>query len=442
MEPTHFESLFPANSREKEIEQILSFIKKGDSCQLISFPGVGRSNLLRLLSYNKAVRVKHLGENTKWFHFVLVSFSEIRKKPLFEATKFLFLNLVDSLRERQMDEEFRKAQEIFKESLSYNDELVLFQGLKRTIDLLAIEKELTIVFLFDRFEDYISAVTTDFFANLRILRNRAKYRFSVVFSTDRQLEDVLEPALFADFYEFIADHVVTLSLYDKLSNNFRISYIEKIVEHQASPELKKDITHLTSGHGKLIRVAIEVLLTSQDLESSKNLTTLLLSHKRVGKTLSEIWNSLSPFEQTYLISDRTTPPPPYLTQVHLIDNGALTIPLLDAYIKQEAQQTAKQPDTITIDSNTQDIKKGDLLLSESLTSAEFRLLRFCLQNPDRILEREEVIQAVWHDAKSTAGVTDQALDQLIFRVRRKIEDDPNNPKHLQTIKGRGFRFTA
>ncbi|OGH14799.1 MAG: hypothetical protein A2687_00990 [Candidatus Levybacteria bacterium RIFCSPHIGHO2_01_FULL_38_26] len=63
-----------------------------------------------------------------------------------------------------------------------------------------------------------------------------------------------------------------------------------------------------------------------------------------------------------------------------------------------------------------------------------------VQNPNKIIEREEIINIVWANTKSTAGVTDQALDQLIFRVRKKIEDDPNNPEHLQTVKGRGFRF--
>ena len=43
--------------------------------------------------------------------------------------------------------------------------------------------------------------------------------------------------------------------------------------------------------------------------------------------------------------------------------------------------------------------------------------------------------------KTTEGVTDQALDQLIFRLRKKIEDDPNNPEFIQTIKGRGLKFS-
>ena len=99
-------------------------------------------------------------------------------------------------------------------------------------------------------------------------------------------------------------------------------------------------------------------------------------------------------------------------------------------------------EAIQYDAVSNEIRKGDVILSDSLTSSEFKLLKFLLESPDKIIEREEIIKSVWSDAKSTEGVTDQALDQLIFRLRKKIEDDPNNPTHIQTLKGRGFRFVS
>ena len=97
---------------------------------------------------------------------------------------------------------------------------------------------------------------------------------------------------------------------------------------------------------------------------------------------------------------------------------------------------------LTFDYVLNEIKKGEVIISDTLTSSEFRLLKFLLENPDRLLQRDEIIESVWQDTKSQEGVTDQALDQLIFRLRKKIEDDPNNPNHLQTVKGRGIRFVS
>ena len=124
----HFESLYPSDSRFPEIEKYSDILKMEIPASLLVFPGVGRSNLLGLLSYNTDVRIKHLSENQKWFHFVLLNFSEIRKKPLFEATKFIFLSLSDSLRERKMNEDYKKVNEILNESLKANDELVFISG--------------------------------------------------------------------------------------------------------------------------------------------------------------------------------------------------------------------------------------------------------------------------------------------------------------------------
>src|SRR5258708_315937 len=187
MEQDHFEALFPDTARFAEIEKITHFIKEGSSCQVFGVPGAGRSTMLGLLAYNKTIRTKHLGDGQKMFHFTIVNFSEIRKRPLLDAMKFLFLNLADSLRQRKLTEEYDMINALFREHLSFNDELVLFQGLKQAIDYLALERKYTVVFLFDRFEDYIPTVTSDFFTNLRILRNRAKYQFSIIFSLNRPL---------------------------------------------------------------------------------------------------------------------------------------------------------------------------------------------------------------------------------------------------------------
>ena len=93
----HFEAFYPPETREREVEKLLQYVKEGNSGQLIGIPGSGRSNVFGLLSYNKSVREKHLGDSQKWYHFVYVNLSEVRGKPLLEATKLMFLELVESL---------------------------------------------------------------------------------------------------------------------------------------------------------------------------------------------------------------------------------------------------------------------------------------------------------------------------------------------------------
>lgn len=439
MELEHFESLYPDTTRFAEIEKILTFIKGGSSCQVVSVPGAGRSNLLGFLAYNRNLRIKHLGENQAKFHFVYLNFSEIRKRPLIEAVKFIFLGLVDSLRDRQMTKDYETANQIFKDSLELKDELVLFQGLKKAVDYLALEKNLTVVFLFDRFEDYISVVDSEFFANLRVLRNRAKYQFSVVFSLNRPLEDTLEATLMADFYEFIADKIVYLPIYDRPGVDFRISYLEKITGKKIEPKLLSEVLELTGGHSNLMRLCVESLLSNEQKFTNKLvLRKFLLGQKPVRSALFGIWNSLTPSEQNFLSSSLKSEEE-YLENVGLIKNGFLTISLLYDYLKEKSATQAQTGFTLN---EAGEILQGEIVLSDKLTSLEYKLLKFLLDNQGKIISKEDIISAVWQEGKTTLGVTDQALDQLIFRLRKKIEENPNSPEHIQTVKGRGFKFLS
>ncbi|HVA96106.1 MAG TPA: winged helix-turn-helix domain-containing protein [Candidatus Acidoferrales bacterium] len=437
----HFLAQFPEDTRKEEINKIVAYVKKGNSCQLVGIPGVNRSTVLGLMVYNKKIREKHLGTFQDESHFVLVDFSEIRNRPLADVMKYLFLNLTESLRERGMKEENQAVGDIFREHLKFQDEFLLFQGFKEAVDYLSLEKKISIVFLFDRFEEYVPTVTTDFFSNLRILRNRGKYRFSVVFSVNKPLEDVLDPASLADYYEFIADRIVQMNLFDKPSSDFWLANIEKLTHKKIPEQTVRQILKLTGGHGLLTKLSFETVI-GQDL--AKNLEQFLLGQKIIKKSLTEIWQSFSPAEQADLLEEKFEDRDiaEYLEQVGLVTDSHIQIPLFTAFIATEYKDVAKSLQKISYDEHTNSIRKGSTVLSDQLTSSEFRLLRYLLQNEGRVIERDELISIVWGDNKSTAGITDQAVDQLIFRVRRKIEEDANHPVHLQTVKGRGFTFTS
>lgn len=438
----HFVSQFPKDTRKEEIEKIVSYVRNGSSCQLVGLPGVNRSTVLELLVYNKSIRQGHLDKFQETSHFVLTDFSEIRNRSLSDVMKYLFLNLTESLRERGMKQENKAVGDIFREHLKFQDEFLLFQGFKEAVDYMTLEKKIAIVFLFDRFEEYVPTVSVDFFANLRILRNRGKYRFSVVFSVNRPLEDMLDPDLLADYYEFIAGKVVTMRLYDKPSSDFWVSHIEKLTHKKISESLVKKILKLTTGHGKLTKLSLEAVSTQND--EMKNIEEFLLSQKTIKKALMEIWQSFSPGEQADLIEGKFDDHlvVEYLEQVGLIKDSSVQIPLLSSFIALENKNVVTILQKISYDEHTNTIRKGSSILSDKLTSSEFRLLRYLLQNEERVIERDELITIVWGDNKSTAGITDQAIDQLIFRLRRKIEEDSNHPNHLQTVKGRGFTFSS
>jgi DNA-binding winged helix-turn-helix (wHTH) protein len=72
-----------------------------------------------------------------------------------------------------------------------------------------------------------------------------------------------------------------------------------------------------------------------------------------------------------------------------------------------------------------------------LTTQEFKALRFLLLNPRRVLSREELLNQAWGYEYHTFTRT---VDNHILRLRQKLETDPSNPMHFQTVHGMGYKF--
>jgi len=73
----------------------------------------------------------------------------------------------------------------------------------------------------------------------------------------------------------------------------------------------------------------------------------------------------------------------------------------------------------------------------SLTSTEFRLLDFFLANPGRAYSREQLLSEVWGEQHY---VTPRTVDVHVRRLREHIEEQPDEPKYLVTVRGFGYRF--
>jgi two-component system alkaline phosphatase synthesis response regulator PhoP len=75
----------------------------------------------------------------------------------------------------------------------------------------------------------------------------------------------------------------------------------------------------------------------------------------------------------------------------------------------------------------------------SLAAKEMQLLRYLVDHRDRVVTREEVLRKIW---EYSSEVTSRTIDVHIAWLRQKLEPDPQNPRHIQTIRGKGYRFTA
>ena len=74
-----------------------------------------------------------------------------------------------------------------------------------------------------------------------------------------------------------------------------------------------------------------------------------------------------------------------------------------------------------------------------LTNLEISLLKFLVLNPEKTISREMVLNDL-NLNQEDKNINQRNVDVQITRLRKKIEQDPKNPRHLKTVRGRGYRF--
>jgi DNA-binding winged helix-turn-helix (wHTH) protein len=90
---------------------------------------------------------------------------------------------------------------------------------------------------------------------------------------------------------------------------------------------------------------------------------------------------------------------------------------------------------VRVDLFSMEVSRSDQRVS--LTALEFKLLRFLLLHPERVLSRDELLKEVWgyNHYPST-----RTVDNHLWRLRQKLELDPIHPVHFRTVHGIGYKF--
>jgi pSer/pThr/pTyr-binding forkhead associated (FHA) protein len=88
-----------------------------------------------------------------------------------------------------------------------------------------------------------------------------------------------------------------------------------------------------------------------------------------------------------------------------------------------------------------DSRKKDVLIDgkqQKLSRKEYELLMFLYENAGNVCSRDEIIESVWSDSKDPTAISDANIDQLVHRLREKVEPDPSNPTRIISKKAFGY----
>ncbi len=111
-------------------------------------------------------------------------------------------------------------------------------------------------------------------------------------------------------------------------------------------------------------------------------------------------------------------------------------------IRNEKESFSKSGKSIEIGNKIFDLQRLELFHDNhliKLTNLESSLLSFFALNPEKTISREMVLNSL-DLSRGKQAINIRNVDVQITRLRKKIESDPTNPRHLKTIRGRGYRF--
>jgi DNA-binding response OmpR family regulator len=108
--------------------------------------------------------------------------------------------------------------------------------------------------------------------------------------------------------------------------------------------------------------------------------------------------------------------------------------------RQWLETEAKAPSVVMVNGREIDLENLELRNGGErtrLTLMEAKLLGYLIENEGRAVSRKVILEEVWQLQEDTDT---RAIDNFIVRLRRMLEDEPDNPKVVQTVRGVGYRF--
>jgi DNA-binding response OmpR family regulator len=105
------------------------------------------------------------------------------------------------------------------------------------------------------------------------------------------------------------------------------------------------------------------------------------------------------------------------------------------WTKEEGGPPAFKIGNADVDFAAFEVRVGGLV--SRLTLLEATLLKLLVENAGRVVSKGEILEKVWNVRPDTET---RAVDNFVVRLRRLIEPDPTSPRHLQTVRGVGYRL--
>jgi len=431
MENFIIEKQYPISFREEDAKLLGNHLKSRHSVMLVGMKRVGISNFLRFfLNHNDIVNT-YINDGKKHL-FIPVNFDDLIERELFPFWTLTLKRIVDAIDKTDISKTAKKEIEnLFLTSIQSQDQFLTTDSVRKALHVL-IEHDIQPTLFFLRFDRLKDVATPSFFSNLHGLNEALHYKLSFVFTSYRSMQELVPWATDkASLSVFLQDMYIKPAKKEDMEIVFT-AYKEHY-KLSLSSELEQALFDIIDGYVQYLQLALIALHEHKmEQQDRQGLLNFLLKDERITLQSEELWESLTPIEQTILLdvsSKKIIDPKEKQKGKYLWDTGLVKgKDKAEVFSPLFADYLAHREKNIIDNGNGQaDFTKKELSLFTLLQSRE-----------NEICEREEIITAVWPEVE-TLGISDWAIDRLVARVRNKLRQQKSNYE-IQTIKTRGYKL--
>ena len=222
----------------------------------------------------------------------------------------------------------------------------------------------------------------------------------------------------------------------------------RILVVEDDPAVQKALKRLFEGEGYLVEVQADgrSAIESFQLSPPAAMVLDLRLPKVSGSDVCKEIKAVAPTLPIVVLSAATD----VADKVLLLELGAddyVTKPFspreLLARVRAALRHTSRSPEASTVvsfDGISADFRKMEVKRDGKpvvLTAQEFKTFQFLVQNADRVISRDELLNEVWGYQNYPSTRT---VDNHILKLRQKLEKDPSSPVHFRTVHGMGYKF--
>jgi DNA-binding winged helix-turn-helix (wHTH) protein len=432
-----------------EAQQVMGWLKAGQSGCLVGLRGTGKSNFLRFL-LRQGVQQYYLGHDHTDFIFTLINLLALGECTEWAVYELMLDRLLGRVRSLGTEEIIEEVASLHREVRRSRDALVARRAVERCVGLVCQRLSRRLVLLFDEFGDVFKALDPSLFRCLRAIRDAHKGRVSYIVVVANSLTYLRDDvAQVEHFYRLVSRNVCHLGPYNEAD-------ARQMAHHLASQrpiELsEKDVTRLlelSGGHAGLLKALLSLLWDIHYEGSLTEWVSTFNTEPVIRDECRKIWGNLSTSEQVALYAVVSGAPVDPQILWHLRSRGllredlsepSLFSPLFAAFVHQQVPPSMKD----TVVSRLPPIVRVDGRRVEGLTELEFEILCYLYEHRGRVCTKDELIENVYRQRydRLAGGVTDDALQALISRLRAKIEPDRARPRYVVTVRGEGYKFVG